>query len=69
MRDKPAEKVLAVVGIYDALRTELGVGGPGEVESALTVALLDAATKIAMATDTKDMGIMGMEVPKADAQH
>lgn len=64
MRDKPAEKVLAVVGIFNALLTEL----PDTVaffDPGVQAALIDSATKIAMATDTKDMGLMAPE-PHAD---
>jgi len=51
----PSEKVMATVGIYAALSTELGFDDPSET---MVIALLNASVTIAMATDTKDMGIM-----------
>lgn len=65
---RPAEKVLAFASIYVAVVTELDervdVADPG-----VQVALIDVALTITMSTDTKDMGVMLIEAPKADAQH
>jgi hypothetical protein len=54
----PAEKVLAVANIFIALTTELEPR-IDEADPRVQVALIDAATRIAMATDTRDMGILG----------
>ena len=52
----PAEKILAVASIYSALIEELP---PVNTEDPrVQVALIDAATRLAMYTDTRDMGLL-----------
>ena len=77
-RAKPPEKILAVVGIYKALATELGMDGWESMNGAVTAQLLATATQIAMASDTTDMGIMSIpgtkitrvvDMKDIDAQH
>jgi hypothetical protein len=59
----PSEKTIAVVGVLKALSTELGWTGP--LDPIVTAALIHTATTIAMATDTRDMGIMTAPLPPA----
>lgn len=60
----PAEKILAVASIYEALKTELEFPAP---TAPVIVALIDASVRIAMATDTRDMGLLGIDkVGKTD---
>jgi hypothetical protein len=57
----PSEKVMAAAGIYKALAEELDIPllPAISLHSNVQAALIDAAVRIAMATDTRDMGIMG----------
>lgn len=57
----PSEKVLAVAGIYKALWTELWTDPMAEIDPRVQVAMLDAATRIAMGTDTRDMGLLSRD--------
>ena len=65
----PAEKILAVAAIYNALKDEFEdsllegfIEHPG-----IVIALIDTATRIAMSTDTRDMGLLGPDkVAKTD---
>lgn len=57
----PSEKIMAVAGIYKALSDEL----PDRVaffDPQVQAAIIDAAVRIAMSTDTKDMGILSMGI-------
>ena len=55
----PAEKVSAVAGIYFSLWEEI-VGDPMTpgIDKAFNATLLDIAGRIAMGTDTRDLGLM-----------
>jgi hypothetical protein len=58
-----AEKILAVSGVYAALLTEM----EGNIEPSnpnVQAALIHAAVSIAMASDTKDIGLLAQ--PKVD---
>lgn len=55
----PAEKVLAISSVYAALWEELHLGEGAADSPVIIAALIDAATRVAMATDTRDMGILG----------
>lgn len=60
----PSEKIMAVAGTYKALGGELGWhrtpnGFTDAERTAMNIALLDAATRIALSTDTRDMGLLG----------
>jgi hypothetical protein len=59
---RPAEKVLATASIYRALVIELGFDEfPG---SAVVASLIEASVRIAMGTDTRDLGIMSDPRPR-----
>jgi hypothetical protein len=58
-----AEKILAVAGTYTALATELE-GNIDPSDPRVQAALLTTATAIAMASDTKDIGLLAQ--PKVD---
>jgi hypothetical protein len=58
-----AEKILAVAGTYTALATELE-GNIDPSDPRVQAALLTTATAIAMASDTKDIGLLAQ--PKGD---
>jgi hypothetical protein len=58
-----AEKILAVAGTYSALATELE-GNIDPSDPRVQAALLTTATAIAMASDTKDIGLLAQ--PKVD---
>ena len=55
---QPAEKVMAVASIYRALWTELDAMPIDRMDSRVQTTMLDIAGRIAMSTDTRDMGIM-----------
>jgi len=55
---QPAEKVLAVVSIYHALWTELDSAPIDRMDSRVQTTMLDIAGRIAMSTDTRDLGLM-----------
>ena len=60
---QPSEKVLAVAKTFLALKQELhnqiALGDPG-----VQATLLDVAARIAMGTDTRDLGVLGIgDVP------
>jgi hypothetical protein len=60
----PSEKIVAVAGIYRALIDEL----PDDLHTGdpiVQASLLDAGVRIAMATDTRDMGILTLPLPPA----
>ena len=55
----PSEKIMAVASIYKALSGEIGDWIVLD-DPRLQVQMLATATTIAMGTDTRDMGIIGM---------
>jgi hypothetical protein len=72
----PSEKVLAVAAIYGSLIDELHLIPPGlpmaevregvvfpTIPPVVTAALIEAATRLAMSTDTRSVGIMGSAIP------
>jgi hypothetical protein len=54
----PHEKVLAIGRTFTAIRGELE-GYVQDNDPRVQAALIDAATRVAMATDTRDIGILG----------
>ena len=51
---------MAVAGIYQALLTELPISSVIP-DPEVVAALIDASVRIAMATDTRDMGLLAPE--------
>lgn len=56
-RTQAPEKIAAVAGIYQALLTELPISSVIP-DPEVVAALIDASVKIAMGTDTRDMGLL-----------
>lgn len=57
---QPAEKVLALAGIYRALASELD-DRIDDSDPRVQVALLHVSSDIAMRTETRDMGLLAYE--------
>ena len=59
---------MATVGTYRALTTELDVPADAVLPDVVVASLIDAAVRIAMGTDTRDMGIIGAIGPDLSAR-
>ena len=59
----PAEKIMAVAATHRQLMDEMPVLSAMVGEPNVQVALIDAAVRIAMSTDTRDLGILHPDDP------